>query len=77
VAALLFFVINPALAKQNWQYALWVGLFFGLIAYMTYDLTNLATLKNWPLLLTFVDLAWGSLLAGATSFISYLLIRLF
>lgn len=77
VAAMLFFVINPAMAKQSWQYALFAGMFFGLVAYMTYDLTNLATLKNWPLLLTFVDIAWGTVLAGAVSLISYLLIRLF
>ncbi len=77
IAALLFFVINPALAKQSWQFALFAGLFFGLVAYMTYDLTNLATLKNWPMLLTFIDIAWGTVLAGATSILSYFLIRLF
>ncbi|MGC9348019.1 MAG: DUF2177 family protein [Anaerolineae bacterium] len=76
VAGLLFFVIQPASARQRWQYALLVGFFFGFITYMTYDLTNLATLEGWPALITVVDIAWGTVLGGATSLLSYELIRL-
>jgi uncharacterized membrane protein len=47
--------------------ALWQGALFGLIAYATYDLTNLATLKNWPLTVTVVDLGWGAVLGGTVS----------
>jgi uncharacterized membrane protein len=77
IIGLMFFVIDPALQKQSWQYALLVGAFFGLITYMTYDLTNLATLNNWPLLVTLVDLAWGTSLGGVTALLAYTIIRLF
>ena len=49
------------------------GAFFGLLTYATYDLTNLAIMRDWPLLLTVVDLLWGStlcaLVAGATTWL--------
>lgn len=77
IIGLLFFVIQPALQKESWSYALWVGAFFGFITYMTYDLTNLATLNNWPLLVTVVDLAWGTSLGGTTALLAYTIIRLF
>ena len=77
VAGMMFFVIYPALKKQSWQYALLIGLLYGFITYMTYDLTNLATIKNWPLVLSLVDIGWGSFLGGSTALISYFLIRLF
>jgi uncharacterized membrane protein len=70
IAGLLLFVIIPALGRGSALQALWQGAFFGLIAYATYDLTNLATLRNWPLLVTGVDLAWGAILGGAVSFLS-------
>ena len=70
VAGLLLFVIEPAQGRA--LHALWKGAFFGLVAYATYDLTNLATLNNWPLLVTVVDLAWGAVLGGAVSFFSTL-----
>jgi uncharacterized membrane protein len=68
IAGLLVFVVLPALARGGPLQALWQGAFFGLIAYATYDLSNLATLKNWPLAVTAVDLAWGAILGGAVSF---------
>ncbi len=77
VIALLFFVINPALSKESWTYAMFVGAFFGLVTYATYDLTNLATVKDWPLLITGIDLVWGSFVSACTATISYLIIRLF
>jgi uncharacterized membrane protein len=67
IAGLVTFVIQPALAKSSWTHALLLGALFGLITYATYDLTNLATIKNWPLLVTVVDLAWGATLAAAVS----------
>ena len=72
IAGLLLFVIVPALGRGSALQALWQGALFGLIAYATYDLTNLATLKNWPLLVTVVDLAWGAVLGGAVSLLSTL-----
>ncbi|HUU04664.1 MAG TPA: DUF2177 family protein [Patescibacteria group bacterium] len=78
IAGLLLFVIVPALGRGNVLQALWQGALFGLIAYATYDLTNLATLKNWPLPVTVVDLAWGAVLGGAVSLLSTLAgLRLF
>ena len=71
IAGLVSFVISPAVEKQSWVHALLYGAFFGLITYATYDLTNLATLKDWPLLVTVVDLIWGTLLAASISVITY------
>lgn len=73
IVGLIFFVVTPALEKGSWTYALLVGALFGLITYATYDLTNLATTKDWPLLVTFVDLAWGAVLAASVSTITYLI----
>ena len=77
VLGMLVFVINPALGRQSWSYALLMGMLFGLMCYATYDLTNLATVRDWPVLVTVVDLVWGTSLAGATSLLSYLVIGLF
>ncbi len=71
IAGMVLFVISPALQKQSWTHALLYGAFFGLITYATYDLTNLATLKDWPLIVTLVDLAWGTVLAASVSVITY------
>ncbi len=67
IAALLFFVIDPALAKGSVWQAVWTGAFLGLAMYATYDLTNLATLKDWPLKITVIDLIWGTFITAATS----------
>ena len=74
VAGIVFFVVSPAIEKQSWVYALLAGAFFGLITYATYDLTNLATLKNWPVFLTIVDLLWGTFLSATVSSIAYLIV---
>lgn len=73
IAGLVFFVIMPALEKNSWLHALIFGVFFGLITYATYDLTNLATIKDWPLLVTIVDLIWGMILASTVSVVSFLI----
>jgi len=71
IAGLVFFVISPAVEKKSWLNALFVGALFGLLAYSTYDLTNLATLKDWPLLLSALDIIWGMALSASVSLISY------
>jgi uncharacterized membrane protein len=71
VAGLVVFVILPALEKKLWLHALLYGALFGLITYATYDLTNLATIKNWPLTVTVVDLVWGAFLSSGVSVITY------
>ena len=77
VVGLLLMVIFPAIEKKSWTHALLYGLLFGLVTYATYDLTNLATLKNWPLSITIIDLIWGSFLSAATSVISFFAIQKF
>jgi uncharacterized membrane protein len=71
ISGLVVFVITPAIVRGSWIHALLFGALFGLVCYATYDLTNLAIAKNWPLLVTIVDLIWGTVLAAAVSVISY------
>jgi uncharacterized membrane protein len=76
IVGLVVFAVRPALAAGRPILALVLGALLGLISYATYDLTNLATLKDWPLVVTVVDLAWGAVLGGAVSYVSALLGRL-
>ena len=71
VAGLLIFVIVPALEANSWRKLLFLGALFGLITYATYDLTNMATVKNWPWVVTVVDLVWGVVLATGISSITF------
>lgn len=73
IVGLILFVIMPALKNDSLLHAILFGALFGLITYATYDLTNLATIKNWPLLVTIVDLVWGATLASAVSAISFVI----
>jgi uncharacterized membrane protein len=66
VAGLLALVVAPGRAAPSAEVA-WRGALFGLVAYATYDLTNLATLAGWPLSVTIVDLAWGAAITCATA----------
>ena len=65
------FVIVPALSKQSWIYALQYGALFGLFCYMTYDLTNLAVIRNFPTQLALIDIAWGSFVTAVCSGIAH------
>ncbi len=67
VVGLVVFVIAPSVEKDSWVRALSLGALFGFISYATYDLTNLATVKDWPLALTIVDLIWGTVLGSTVS----------
>lgn len=71
VAGLVVFVVSPAMTKGSWSHALLFGALFGLVCYATYDLTNLAIAKDWPLLVTIVDLAWGAILAALVSAVTF------
>ena len=73
IVGLVVFVITPAMEKGSWTHALLFGALFGFVCYATYDLTNLAVTKDWPLLVTIVDLIWGAVLASAVSTITYLI----
>lgn len=71
---LVVFVLNPALSAQDWTWALGLGALFGFVTYATYDLTNLSTLKGFPVKLVVVDMAWGMFVTAAVSVSSYLLL---
>ncbi len=73
IAGLVFFVIQPAVADKSWTVALYRGAFFGLVTYATFDLTSQAVLKDWPWLVTGVDLLWGTFVTSAVSVVAYLL----
>ena len=73
IVGLVIFVISPAMASGSWLKAVLLGALFGLICYATYDLTNLAVAKDWPLLVTVVDLIWGAVLASSVSVVTYLI----
>lgn len=77
VLAILVFIVNPYADSGNLIKGLLVGSFLGLVMYSTYDLTNMATLKNWPSIVTVVDLIWGAFVTGITSGISIKLIEVF
>jgi uncharacterized membrane protein len=70
VLGVLVFVVDPGLKDHSRRRTLIRGAFFGLVAYGTYDLTNLATLEGWPVLVTVVDMAWGALLSAVVTLAS-------
>lgn len=71
IVGVVFFVINPAIEKESIRYLVIAALLFGTITYATYDLTNLATLKDWPLKVTIIDIAWGGVLTLIVSSVTY------
>lgn len=71
IVGLVVLVIEPAIDAGSLLQAVWRGALFGLVTYATYDLTNLATLRDWPVLVTVVDLAWGMVLASSVAAITY------
>lgn len=73
ILGLTAFVILPSFDNPNMMKLLLSGAFFGFVCYATYDLTNLATLKNWPVLMTVIDLVWGSFVTMATVWVVYVI----
>ncbi|WP_424360741.1 DUF2177 family protein [Methylocystis parvus] len=71
----VYFAAAPALKDDDWRKAALNGAVLGLVAYGTYDLTNQATLKLWPVLVTLVDLCWGALLTAVAATAGYLAAR--
>lgn len=71
VLGILFFVIVPGVNANSLKATLMKGAMFGLISYATYDLTNLATLKNWPVLLSVIDMLWGTFLGVSIGWIGF------
>ncbi len=73
LVGILIFAVAPALQSQSLSKAIILGALFGFFAYATYDLTNLATLKDWPIIVVVVDIIWGAVLSGSVAAISYLI----
>src|SRR5271166_6128249 len=73
----LIFAISPALRSGSLLSAAVYGALFGFFTYATYDLTNHATLRNWALQLTLVDVAWGTILAAITSAVTFWVVSKF
>lgn len=71
--AVVVFVINPALDEDSLSFVISHGALLGLAMYATYDLTNQATVKNWPKTVTIVDLAWGTFITTAVSTLTFLI----
>ena len=64
---IVLFAVAPDAASASWMKTFTIGALLGLFAYATYDLTNLATLKGWPVSLALVDMAWGSLVTSLSA----------
>ena len=75
IAGIFVFVILPAIEKESWVRAIVLGGLFGLIAYATYDLTNMATMKDWPLTIVIIDMIWGFVLTATVSVSGYFIVN--
>lgn len=73
ILGLVIFVINPSVEAGSLARAMMLGAFFGLVTYATYDLTNLATMRDFTLKITLIDLTWGTFLGFVTSTLTYLI----
>ena len=74
VLGLVLLVVLPALDGGNWFSALWMGAVLGLVAYGTFDITNLATLKGWSQTLAIADLSWGTALSAVSATAGYFVV---
>jgi uncharacterized membrane protein len=73
IAGILFFAVRPAVRNNSWGQAAVLGALFGFFTYATYDLTNLATIKNWPLVIVVVDILWGMCLCTLVAYLSFMI----
>jgi uncharacterized membrane protein len=75
VVGISIFAIYPAVSKSSALNAILMGALFGIFTYATYDLTNLATLKGWPLDIVFIDILWGAFLSAIVSFSGFYIVK--
>ena len=75
VLGISIFAIYPSVDKNSVNNAILMGALFGFFTYATYDLTNLATLKGWPLSIVFIDIIWGSFLSAFVSFSGFYIVK--
>jgi uncharacterized membrane protein len=74
---LMVFAVTPQVAMEGWQKSAWLGAMFGFFAYATYDLTNLATLKNYPISLALIDIVWGTVVSAVAASVGKLVFNRF
>ena len=77
ILGLTYFVTYPSIANPRLLQSFLKAAFFGFVCYATYDLTNLATIKGWPLKIVFIDLVWGAFITGTVCLITCLGYQLF
>jgi len=75
IAGIIFFAVRPALASDNLRDAALLGGLFGFFTYATYDLTNMATIKDWPLKIVVIDMLWGTCLCMLVAGLSFLIAK--
>lgn len=75
IGGITYFVTHPAIVEGSWSKALIAGAVLGFVAYATWDLTNLAVLKDFPSSIVPIDMAWGTIATAATSIITYAVSR--
>ena len=71
IVGVVFLVLAPALKNNSLSQAILMGALFGLCSYATYDLTNLATIKDWPIIITIIDMIWGTTLSAVVAGVSF------
>jgi len=77
VAGIVLLVVQPAAADGDWLAALWMGALLGLVAYGTYDITNLSTLRGWSPTIAAIDVVWGAALTAVASLAGFLAVSAF
>jgi uncharacterized membrane protein len=75
IVGISIFAIYPAVNKDSAVNAILMGALFGFFTYATYDLTNLATLKGWPLPIVFIDIVWGAVLSALVSYAGFQIVK--
>lgn len=75
IVGVFIFAILPSVEKNSLVSAITLGALFGFFTYATYDLTNLATLKGWPIPIVFIDIVWGSVLTGIVSAAGFYIVK--
>lgn len=76
-AAVMFFAVVPGAQSGSLARTVLLGTLFAFVAYATYDLTNHATLRDWPLVVTLVDMAWGAFVGGVLAYVGFFVYRFF
>ena len=76
IVGISIFAIYPSVEKNSVVSAIVLGALFGVFTYATYDLTNLATLKDWPLQIVFIDIAWGAFLTASVSVSGFYIVKM-